>query len=383
MNRIYLDNASTAFPKAPGTAEAISGYITSGCINLYRTESRLSESGFDVLMSLRSMLSSLYGYNHMECIAFTRSITESMNWIIKGLFSSGDRVAVTANEHNAVMRPLHQVGVEVFRIPSDREGYTLWEAADSIIPPGVKGLIVNAAGNVSGAVQDLGKAADTARRYRIPLIVDTAQSSPYISIDMEDLGIAALGFTGHKGFLGPEGTGGMILRRDLAQMISPLIAGGTGSESDSEDLPHTLPERLSPGTENLTGLTGLEASMRFTLEHRAELNANAMAMTERLYEGLSTIRGISIAGAPIDKPRVPILSITCDTMDIAEIAAQLLERSNIETRVGLHCAPSAHRSLGTFPTGTLRFSPGPFTTEDDIDTAIATMKEIVNGRSSS
>lgn len=383
MNRIYLDNASTAFPKAPGTAEAISGYITSGCINLYRTESRLSESGFDVLMSLRSMLSSLYGYNHMECIAFTRSITESMNWIIKGLFSSGDRVAVTANEHNAVMRPLRQVGVEVFRIPSDREGYTLWEAADSIIPPGVKGLIVNAAGNVSGAVQDLGKAAEIARRYRIPLIVDTAQSSPYTSIDMEDLGIAALGFTGHKGFLGPEGTGGMILRRDLAQMISPLIAGGTGSESDSEDLPHTLPERLSPGTENLTGLTGLEASMRFTLEHRAELNANAMAMTERLYEGLSSIRGISIAGAPIDKPRVPILSITCDTMDIAEIAAQLLERSNIETRVGLHCAPSAHRSLGTFPTGTLRFSPGPFTTEDDIDTAIATMKEIVNGRSSS
>ena len=383
MNRIYLDNASTAFPKAPGTAEAISGYITSGCINLYRTESRLSESGFDVLMSLRSMLSSLYGYNHMECIAFTRSITESMNWIIKGLFSSGDRVAVTANEHNAVMRPLRQVGVEVFRIPSDREGYTLWEAADSILPPGVKGLIVNAAGNVSGAVQDLGKAAETARRYRIPLIVDTAQSSPYTSIDMEDLGIAALGFTGHKGFLGPEGTGGMILRRDLAQMISPLIAGGTGSESDSEDLPHTLPERLSPGTENLTGLTGLEASMRFTLEHRAELNANAMAMTERLYEGLSSIRGISIAGAPIDKPRVPIISITCDTMDIAEIAAQLLERSNIETRVGLHCAPSAHRSLGTFPTGTLRFSPGPFTTEDDIDTAIATMKEIVNGRSSS
>ena len=237
MNRIYLDNASTAFPKAPGTAEAISGYITSGCINLYRTESRLSESGFDVLMSLRSMLSSLYGYNHMECIAFTRSITESMNWIIKGLFSSGDRVAVTANEHNAVMRPLHQVGVEIFRIPSDREGYTLWEAADSIIPPGVKGLIVNAAGNVSGAVQDLGKAAEIARRYRIPLIVDTAQSSPYTSIDMEDLGIAALGFTGHKGFLGPEGTGGMILRRDLAQMISPLIAGGTGSESDSEDLP--------------------------------------------------------------------------------------------------------------------------------------------------
>ena len=383
MNRIYLDNASTAFPKAPGTAEAISGYITSGCINLYRTESRLSESGFDVLMSLRSMLSSLYGYNHMECIAFTRSITESMNWIIKGLFSSGDRVAVTANEHNAVMRPLHQVGVEIFRIPSDREGYTLWEAADSIIPPGVKGLIVNAAGNVSGAVQDLGKAAEIARRYRIPLIVDTAQSSPYTSIDMEDLGIAALGFTGHKGFLGPEGTGGMILRRDLAQMISPLIAGGTGSESDSEDLPHTLPERLSPGTENLTGLTGLEASMRFTLEHRAELNANAMAMTERLHEGLSSIRGISIAGAPIDKPRVPILSITCNTMDIAEIAAQLLERSNIETRVGLHCAPSAHRSLGTFPTGTLRFSPGPFTTEDDIDTAIAAMKEIVNGRSSS
>ena len=377
MNRIYLDNASTAFPKAPGTAEAISGYITSGCINLYRTESRLSESGFDVLMSLRSMLSSLYGYNHMECIAFTRSITESMNWIIKGLFSSGDRVAVTANEHNAVMRPLHQVGVEVFRIPSDREGYTLWEAADSIIPPGVKGLIVNAAGNVSGAVQDLGKAADTARRYRIPLIVDTAQSSPYISIDMEDLGIAALGFTGHKGFLGPEGTGGMILRRDLAQMISPLIAGGTGSESDSEEVPSYLPDRLSGGTENLTGLVGLEHALRYVTENLGTLRDRERHALERLYEGLMRIDGIAVRGPSPNKPRTAVVSLSCSRMDIAGIAGRLSSEYGIETRVGLHCSPSAHRSLGTFPTGTLRLSPGPFTTDDEIDRTLSALEEIL------
>ena len=378
MKRIYLDNASTAFPKAPGTAEAISEYINTGCVNLYRTESRLIEEGFDVLHSLRSMLGRLYNYNHPECIAFTRNITEAMNWIIKGLFSAGDHVIVSSNEHNAVMRPLNQAGIRFTRIKSDNHGFNDYSNLEDMIGPDTKGMIINAAGNVSGAVQDLSIPAEIAYKHNILFIVDTAQASPFNDIDMENLNISALGFTGHKGFLGPEGTGGMILRREVAERINPLIAGGTGSESNSEELPHTLPERLSPGTENMTGLYGLNASIKWVLERREELGNRALQMTRKLHDGISGINGIMTVGAAIDEPRTAVLSVTAERKDIAEIAALLLERGNIETRVGLHCAPSAHKTLGTFPGGTLRFSPGPFTTEDDIETTVSVLKEIMD-----
>ena len=378
MERIYLDNASTAFPKAPGAADAIKAYLEGGCVNLYRTESRLMEESFDILFSLRSMLMDLYHSRNPECIAFTKSITESMNWFIKGLFRKGDHVIVSSNEHNAVMRPLTQMRIDVSRIPSDSHGFNDYSTLEEMIRPNTKGIIINAAGNVSGAIQNLEIPADCAMKYKLLFIVDTAQASPYMDIDMEALDIAALGFTGHKGFLGPEGTGGMILRRDIAEAIPPLIAGGTGSESDSEQIPSTLPERLSPGTENLTGLSGLEAAMRYSIPKRKELEEHALDMTRRLYEGISGIEGLKAVGAGMDEPCTAILSITSDRKDIAEIASLLLERGNIETRVGLHCAPSAHRQLGTFPTGALRFSPGPFTTADEIDMTISILKEIMD-----
>ena len=378
MKRIYLDNASTSFPKVPETAEAIAKYITEGCINLYRTESREAENGFDILFSLRQMLSALFAYPHPECIAFTRNITEAMNWIIKGIFHKGDHVIVSSNEHNAVMRPLVQTGLEFSRIPSDKCGFNDYSSLENLIGSNTKAIILNAGGNVSGALQDLTIPAEIARKHNLLFIVDTAQASPYMDINMEELGIAALGFTGHKGFLGPEGTGGMILRRDIAKTISPLIAGGTGSESDSEDIPHTLPERLTPGTENLPGLAGLEHSMKWTLARKKEICDHIRKMTELLYEEILSIKDLKTVGAPIESSRTGILSITSDKKDIAEIAALLLERGNIETRVGLHCAPSAHKSLGTFPTGTLRFSPGPFTTKDEIEYTGMLLKEIMN-----
>ena len=378
MDRIYLDNAATSFPKAPGTAEAVSEYLMKGCINLYRTESRLMEKNFDVLYSLRLMLSSLYSYQHPECIAFTKNITEAMNWIIKGMFSKEDHLIVSSNEHNAVMRPIAESGIAFSRIPSDIYGYNDYTSLESLVTDKTKGIIINAAGNVSGAVQDLTIPAEFARKHHIAFIVDTAQASPYIDIDMEELGIAALGFTGHKGFLGPDGTGGMIIRRSIAERIPPLITGGTGTESDREDVPHTLPERLTAGTENLTGLTGLETAMRYSISKRKELGEEALTRTEELREGIMGIEGLEIKGSDGKRPHTAVLSITSDRRDIAEIAALLLERGNIETRVGLHCAPAAHRALGTFPTGTLRFSPGPFTTKSEIDTTLSLLKELMN-----
>ena len=376
--RVYLDNASTSFPKAPGVAEAISEYINTRAAGLYRTVSGKEEEIFDTLFSLRSMISSLYSYNHPECVAFTRNVTEALNWIIKGLFTSSDHIIVSSNEHNAVMRPLNETRIRFTRIPSDRKGYNDYSSLEELLTNDTKGIIINAAGNVSGAIQDLSIPAEFAAKHHLLLIIDTAQASPYVDINMEELGAAAIGFTGHKGFLGPDGTGGMMLRRDVAERIQPLIAGGTGSESDSEDIPHTLPERLSPGTENMTGLTGLECAMRYSLATLKENHERALQMTERLYVGLERIDGIEIKGPGINERRCSVISISSDRKDISEIASLLLNRGGIETRVGLHCAPSAHRSLGTFPSGTLRFSPGPFTSEDEIDHTLSILKEIMN-----
>ncbi|MBQ7730091.1 MAG: aminotransferase class V-fold PLP-dependent enzyme, partial [Spirochaetales bacterium] len=179
------------------------------------------------------------------------------------------------------------------------------------------------------------------------------------------------------GLLGPEGTGGIALRKDIALSIPPLISGGTGSQSDSEDVPVTLPDRLEAGTQNLPGLLALAESVRHVRRNLGAIRTNERRMTELLYEGLLSINGLRIVGAPLNRPRTSVISVVSDKMDIAEISAQLSERYGIETRVGMHCSPSSHRSLGTFPGGTLRFSPGPFTTKDEIFLTIDALQTIL------
>ncbi len=375
MNRIYLDNAATSFPKAPGVGKAVYDYIEKSAVNLYRTESRESEKLFSSIYELRLLLSSLFSYDHPECIVFTSNATEALNLAIKGLAERGSKVITTSNEHNAVMRPLSQIGAKVIKLPSDRKGRTIWDKREI---NGASLIVVNAAGNVSGAVEDLHPIAELAKKLNIPLVIDGSQAVPFVDINMTELNAAAICIPGHKGLLGPEGTGAAILRRDIAESIEPLITGGTGTESDLESVPHTLPERLSGGTENLPGLIGLEAALSYVMENKEDIKENAMKMTERLYNGLEQIEGVTIHGPAIDEERTPIISITSDKKDIAFLSAALLERGGVETRVGLHCSPSAHKSLGTYPGGTLRFSPGPFTSDDEIDMALETLKEAIN-----
>lgn len=361
MDRIYLDNAATSFPKAPGTAEAVFSYIRDNTVNLYRTESSKSEIVFSSVYKLREDIARLYNYPHPECIAFTSNATEALNIAIKGLIARGSAVLVSPFEHNAAMRPLHQIGCTPVK----------YETED------IAAVVANAADNVSGAIIDIPAYAEIARRHSVPLIIDASQASPYIDIDMKGTEAAAVCFPGHKGLLGPEGTGGIILHRDIAETIDPLVTGGTGTESDNEGIPATLPERLSGGTENLPGLIGLSSSLSYTLSHLEEIRARCTRITERLYEGLSSVNGINIIGPDIADKRIPIISITADK-DEAWLSSVLLERGGIETRVGLHCNPEAHKTLGTFPRGTLRFSPGPFTTEDEIDVTIRILKEAMD-----
>lgn len=377
MKRIYMDNAATSFPKAPGISETIKSFLEKDCVNLNRTNSGDAFNVFDRIYSLRRNLAELLSLSTPESVCFSSGITESLNQIIKGLFNQKDHVLVSSCEHNSVMRPLVQSGIPFDRIPCDRQGYILTDRIEALIRPNTKAMIICAAGNVSGAVQDIGTIAEIAKKHRIELFLDSAQAIPNVDIDMEKLGIAGAAFTGHKDLLGPEGTGGIALRKDIALVIDPLVSGGTGSQSDSEEIPTTLPDRLEAGTQNIGGLLALAESVEYVLNNKDTLLANERRMTELLYDGLAAIQGIRIVGAPLDRPRTSVISITSDRRDIAEISALLSERYNIDTRVGMHCSPSSHKALGSFPTGTLRLSPGVFTTEDEVDSTISAMREIL------
>ena len=377
MNRIYLDNAATSFPKAPGLGRALAEYIENGVVNPNRTESALSYRAFDVSYALREHISSLYNYPHPECIAFTRNITEALNWLIKGLLEKQDHVIVSSNEHNAVMRPLRQMGIDYSIIPSSSHGFNDYSSLPSLIKPNTRAIIINAAGNVSGAIQDLETPAEYAKNHNLLFIIDSAQASPFVEIDMEKLNASAVAFTGHKGLLGPQGIGGAIIRKEFALSIAPLISGGTGSRSDSEDVPDLLPDRLNPGTDNMPGIIGLEHSLSYISKNLSSLYDNEREMTKMLIEGLYKINGIILFGAGLEENRTNVVSIETEGIDEADVSALLLERGGIETRVGLHCSPSSHKTLGTFPRGTLRFSPGPFTTKDEINYTLTLLKEIM------
>ena len=377
MNRIYLDNAATSFPKAPGLGKVMADYIENGVINPNRTESALSYRAFDISYALREHISSLYNYTHPEFIAFTRNIPEALNWLIKGTLTREDHVIVSSNEHNAVMRPLRQIGINCSLIPSSSRGYNDYSTLPTLITPNTRAVIINAAGNVSGAVQDLEAPAEFAHKHNLMFIIDSAQASPFINIDMDKLNASAVAFTGHKGLLGPQGIGGAIIRKELAFSLDPLISGGTGSRSDSEEVPKLLPDRLNPGTENMPGIIGLEHSFSYISNNFSSLYKNEKEMTEMLIEGLYKINGIRLFGAGLEEKRTNVVSIETEKIDEAEVSALLLDRAGIETRVGLHCSPSSHKTLGTFPRGTLRFSPGPFTTKDEINETLTLLKEIM------
>lgn len=376
MKRIYLDNGATSFPKAPGLGNVMADYIENKCININRTESHVAEEAFDFLFDLRLNLCDLYHFPTPESVIFTRCVTESLNWVLKGLLKKGDHVLVTSLEHNAVMRPLVQMGVGFSQIPSDSFGYAKIEEVRKLVRPETKAMVVNVASNVFGTIQDVYALAEEAHKLGLFLILDAAQASPFVSLDFEALHATAICFTGHKFFLGPQGTGGFLLRKELAMEMEPLILGGTGSESDSIEKPTTLPDRLTSGTENLVGLCGLNHSVRYVMDHMEELRNSLTRNTQYLYEGLASIPYLHLVGPSLDQPRTDVLSVASDKVDVAWVASELLERAGIETRVGMHCAPCAHKAMGTFPKGTLRFSPGPFTTKEEIEVSIQTLKEL-------
>ena len=377
MQTIYLDNAATSFPKPEGVSVCMKRYMDSVGATINRSVYGAAQDA-----GLRERLARLFSFPEKPThVILTPGATAGLNFILKGFLHPGDHCIVSAMEHNAVMRPLLQLsGVEFDRIPCDAEGK--FDPADMLplIRPNTRLCVLAHGSNVCGTVQDAAAVGAICAQHGIAFALDAAQTAGHIPIDFQALGLSALCAPGHKGLLGPSGIGVLLLRDDFAHALTPLLAGGTGSASDSEYLPDYLPDRFESGTPNLPGIYGLEEALRFIEETGIDaLRAHEMQLCARFLNGLSGLSNVRLCGTRELSRRVGVISVDFLNADNAEAAFRLESEFGILTRCGLHCAPSAHKTLGTFPAGTVRFSLGFASTEADVDAALAAIRAISEG----
>lgn len=380
MERIYLDNASTSFPKAPGVAEAMYDYVKSCGCNVSRGGYDEAYQAEELVLDTRQRLTRLFHGPDCRNVVFTKNITESLNVLLKGLLRSGDHVLVSAMEHNAVMRPLTQLaarGIAFDRVPCGPDGSLRPEELAGLLRPETRAVVMLHASNVCGTLLPAAEVGAFCRDHGLLFVLDTAQTAGAFPIDMEAMHIDALAFTGHKGLLGPQGIGGFILRPELARRMEPLLSGGTGSVSHSEEVPAFMPDRFEAGTLNLPGIMGLHAALVW-LEREGihRIRQHELALTARFLEGLRDIPRLRAVGRRGAEGRAAVVSVACEGIDPAFLADALGREYGVLTRVGLHCAPNAHRTLGTYPAGTVRFSFGPWNTEAHTDAALAALREL-------
>lgn len=374
---IYLDNAATSFPKAPKVSERMRYYLDCVGASVNRGVYAPAQEAELETLGLREKLCAFFHHPEPVRVLLTAGATAALNLAIKGSLHRGSRVLVSSMEHNAVMRPLVQLGAEFTRVPCDTAGRLDMQALERLLREQPEMLILNHASNVSGTVQDAEQIGKLCKQYGVPFVLDAAQSAGHIPVDFEKFSLSALAVPAHKGLLGPQGIGALLVTEAFAAQLSPLIAGGTGSMSDSEELPPYLPDRFESGTPNLPGIYGWAASMDYVNEIGIDaLRAHELALTARFLDGLRGLSHLRSVGTREAQARVGVISVDFLTMDNAEAADRLEREFGILTRCGLHCAPAAHRTLGTFPQGTVRFSVGYRTTEADIDAALAALASL-------
>lgn len=381
MKYIYLDNASTTFPKAPNVANAMSDYLTNYGININRGSYALAYDVEDIIYTTRQRLNNVFNGHDPSHVTFTQNVTMSLNMVIKGLLKAGDHILVSSMEHNAVMRPLTQLldkGITFDIISCDVTGSIQLESIETLIRPNTVAMIINHASNVCGTVQPIESIGAICKAHNLHFIVDAAQTAGVIPINVKACHIDALCFTGHKGLLGPQGIGGIILTKEIAQILTPLIAGGTGSFSHLETMPTHMPDAFEAGTLNLPGIIGLNEGLSYIESvGMKNIHNHELALTKTFLEGLRSITGINIIGKQDIQDRTAVVSITIDGMDPASIAYELESTYHIMTRIGLHCAPRAHQTLGTYPEGTVRFSFGYANTLEEVDMALSALHTIL------
>ena len=386
MNRIYLDQASTSFPKAPGVAQAMMDYLTMNGVNVNRGCYSSAYSAEEVIYETRQLLAELFHFSKCKNVIFTPNVTTSLNFILKGFLKPGDHILVSAMEHNAVMRPVVQLassGISFDRIPCRTDGSMILEKVEELIRPQTKAIVTLHASNVCGTRMPLDALGEICQRHQLYFVVDSAQTAGIVPINMDKMHIDALAFTGHKGLRGPQGTGGFLVSQELAEQMEPLISGGTGSVSHTEEIPDFMPDRFESGTPNLPGIYGLHEALLFLKTHSLQaINEKELSLTGYFLEQLQALddtgRHIRIIGKKDLTDRNAVVSIQTPEIDMSQVAWQLDNEYGVMTRVGLHCAPNAHKTLGTYPAGTIRFSFGPENTKNELDFAIQGLKKILD-----
>lgn len=377
---VYLDNAATSYPKAPGVASAMADYVEKVGATINRSSYASAQEAGLVTLSLRERLCRLFNHPDPTHAVLTPGATAGLNMVIKGLLRPGDHCLVSSMEHNAVMRPLVQLereGVAFERIPCDPQGRLRLEALPGMIKLNTRLVVMAHGSNVCGTVQDAEAVGKICRERSVPFALDAAQTAGHIEVDFERFGLSALVVPGHKGLLGPQGIGALLLDADFARRLTPLVAGGTGSASDSEELPDWMPDRFESGTPNMPGVYGWEAALGWLENTGIEtLENHEKTLSKRFLEGIYGLKNVKLYGATVPEGRTGVFSVGFLNCDNAEAAWRLEREFGILTRCGLHCAPSAHKTLGSFPEGSVRFSTGWANTEADIGAALSAIAAI-------
>ena len=374
---IYMDNAATTLQKPECVAKAVVNAMNSFG-NAGRGLNDASMGASRVVYDTREKLCRLFHGENPKQFAFTSNATESLNTAIQGLIGPGDHVITTMLEHNSVLRPLYEreaVGVELTILKCDTYGNISYEEIEAAIRENTKAIVCTHGSNLTGNLTDIGRIGAIAKKHGILLIADASQTAGLIPIDVQEMQIDVLCFTGHKGLYGPQGTGGIYVRSGVE--IKPLKRGGSGIETYNKNHPTQMPTALEAGTLNSHGIAGLNAALTYIeetgVEHICQL---ALERMWQFYEGVCDIPGVTVYGDFSGKERVPIVSLNIEGFDSAEVSDELLTEYGIATRAGGHCAPLMHEALGNVEQGAVRFSFSHFNTKEEVEKAISAIREL-------
>lgn len=382
MRCVYLDNAATSRQKPDSVIEAMDNYFKNIGCSPGRGGYECSLKAGRIVLETRLAVAELFNVPNPEQVIFTHNITHSLNYAIKGLLRKGDHVVTTSMEHNSVVRPLRSLEkrdiIRVDYISCDARGMLNPEDISRAIRDDTRMIVITHASNVTGTLMPVREVAQIAQKHNLFFVLDTAQTAGVYDIDFQELNLDVLAFTGHKSLMGPPGTGGFVISERAAREMNPLIEGGTGSVSDMEYQPDFLPDRFESGTMNTPGLAGLKAGIDFIKGVGLnKIRGHELALTKKLIDGLEQIKGVKIYGPKDINLQTSTVSVAVEGFDMGELSFVLDDKYGIMTRSGLHCAPLAHKTIGTFPEGTLRFSIGYFNTEEEIDYTLECMERVL------
>ena len=376
---IYLDNAATSYPKPPDVSRAMKKFMDEVGSSSGRGAYRKALEADGLVFNTRKALVKLFNIKDPSRICFTSNVTEALNLAIYGLLSKGDRVITSGLEHNSVWRPLCRMreerNIDLVKIECDPNGDLDFDSYLNEIKLGAKLVVMLHASNVIGTILPISEIGKVAHEHEAIFLVDSAQTAGVLPIDVEKDNIDMLAFTGHKGLMGPMGTGGLYIREGID--LRPLIEGGTGGQSILERQPEELPERFEAGTLNVPGIMGLGLAVDFILnESVTKIWKHEKKLTHQLLKGLEEIANVKVYGPRDVEKIVGVISINIEGVEPQEVGYVLDEVYRIMVRTGLHCSPLAHKTIGTIDCGTLRISPGYFNTDQDIANLLVALKEI-------